>query len=79
MNTRADIHRELFGRLAAAERMNPFRPALDVTAVVALSRAAARCAQATEKGSAPGVIRMAAMDSAVAALRVVYSLDDALS
>ena len=79
MNTRADIHRELFGRLAAAERMNPFRPALDVTAVVALSRAAARCAEATALELPAGVIRMHAMDAAVAALRVVYSLDDALS
>ena len=79
MNTRADIHRELFGRLAAAERLDPFRPTLDAAAVRMLCHVAGRCAEATAQELPAGVIRMHAMDAAVAALRIVYSADDALS
>lgn len=79
MNTRADIHRELFARLAASDRLDPFRPALDEAAVRLLGYTAARCAEATAAESSPAAVRAFAMDAAVAALRIVYSIDDALS
>ena len=78
MNTRDDIHRELFARLAAAGRLDPFRPSLDEAAVRGLHAAAGACAHALET-DAPGRLRAAAMEAAVAALFIVYSIDDALS
>ena len=78
MNTREDIHRELFKRLAVSNRLSPFRPGVDSRAVAEL-QAAANTITTAYCDPEPRSMRSAAMDAAVAALHLVYSLDDALS
>lgn len=78
MNTRADIHRELFGRLKAWKEPDSPRPGPDVIAFAAMALAGEDMDICSAAGDASGM-RQAAMDMAVASLRLVYSLDDALS
>ena len=81
MNTREDVHRELFGMLAAADRNDSPAPKVDRAAILALLAATNCCAAAWEASvfGRHGDLRDHAMAAAVAALRLVYSIDDALS
>ncbi len=78
MNTRDDIHRELFGTLAARERYDSPRPVPNRAALHELQCQASFCKKALEYGK-KSIARRHAMNAAVAALQIVYSLDDALS
>ena len=78
MNTRENIHRELFGRLKAWKESDSPRPELDVIAIAAMALASENMDICSAAGDMSGT-RQAAMDMAVAAIRVVYSIDDALT
>lgn len=77
---RQDIYDELFGMIAAADRRvdRPTRPGLDTQADMQLHEAYSRYILAREPMQ-KSAMRRAAMDMAFANLRVVFSLDDALS
>jgi hypothetical protein len=84
MNTRYDIHRELFQRLREAQSSggNPcgeHSPGINAQAVLSLERASIRVCEYYEYPESRDGMRTAAMDAAVAAIRLMYSIDDALS
>ena len=79
MNNRFDIHREVFGRLQSRGRVNHSGPKVDTLAILELVQAALATRENYQVyGQNTGKMRAAAIDAAVAALQLLYSIDDAI-